>query len=34
MKTFLPIGTVVQLQEAEKSLMIIGTMQATEDGTE
>lgn len=34
MKTILPIGTVVQLQEAEKSLMIIGSLQATEDGTE
>lgn len=34
MKTFLPIGSVVQLHEAEKSLMIIGTLQTTEDGTE
>lgn len=34
MKTFLPIGSVVQLHEAEKSLMIIGTLQTTDDGRE
>ena len=34
MKTIFPIGTVAQLKEAEKSLMIIGSLQATEDGTE
>ncbi|MBQ2903317.1 MAG: DUF4176 domain-containing protein [Clostridia bacterium] len=34
MKTIFPIGTVAQLNGAEKSLMIIGSLQATEDGTE
>ena len=32
MKQLLPIGSVVLLQEATKSLMIIGTMQVDEDG--
>lgn len=34
MKTILPIGSVVQLHDAEKSLMIIGALQTAEDGTE
>lgn len=34
MKTIFPIGTVAQLQGAEKSLMIIGSLTTAEDGTE
>lgn len=34
MKTILPIGSVVQLKEAKKSLMIIGSLQTTDDGKE
>ena len=34
MKTILPIGTVAQLQGAEKSLMIIGSLTTAADGTE
>lgn len=34
MKKYLPIGTVVQLREAKKSLMIIGALETTNDGRE
>lgn len=34
MKDLLPIGSVVMLKEATKSLMIVGTMQRDEDGNE
>lgn len=34
MKELLPIGSVVLLKEAKKSLMIIGTRQVDEDGNE
>ena len=34
MKELLPIGSVVLLQEARKSLMIIGTRQVDEDGNQ
>lgn len=34
MKNLLPIGSVVLLKEAEKSLMIVGTMQRDDEGRE
>ena len=34
MKEYFPIGTVVRLKEATKSLMIVGTMQADNEGNE
>ena len=34
MKNLLPIGSVVRLKEATKSLIIIGTQQIDEDGQE
>lgn len=34
MKNYLPIGSVVLLKEAKKSLMIVGTEQIDEDGNE
>lgn len=34
MKDYLPIGSVVLLEGATKSLLIIGTMQVDEDGNE
>jgi hypothetical protein len=34
MKNLLPIGSVVRLKEAEKSLMIVGTTQVDETGKE
>lgn len=34
MKKYFPIGTVVQLREAKKSLMIIGALETTNDGEE
>ena len=34
MKNLLPIGSVVLLKEAEKSLMIVGTMQRDDEGHE
>lgn len=34
MKDLLPIGSVVMLKEATKSLMIVGTMQQDEEGHE
>lgn len=34
MKNLLPIGSVVRLKEATKSLVIIGTQQIDEDGQE
>lgn len=34
MKDLLPIGSVVMLKEATKSLMIVGTMQRDEEGHE
>ena len=34
MKEYFPIGTVVRLKEATKSLMIIGIMQGDDEGNE
>lgn len=34
MKKYFPIGTVVQLYDAQKSLMIIGALQKTDEGEE